>query len=63
MKKYRGPERHTMKPTSKPLHVGPARDILAHWSWALPVLLIVAALSMRQIDLYPPTVRRILLDV
>ena len=30
-------------------------DILACWVWVLPVLLAVAALSMRQIDLYPPT--------
>ena len=33
----------------------PERDILSHWLWVLPVLLIVAALSLRQIDLYPPT--------
>ena len=32
------------------------RDILIHWLWALPILLIVAALAIRQIDLYPPTV-------
>ena len=31
------------------------RDILSHWGWAVPVLLVVAALSIRQIDLYPPT--------
>ena len=31
------------------------RDIFANWLWALPVLLIVAALSLHQIDLYPPT--------
>ena len=29
-------------------------DILTHWVWALPILLIVAFLSIRQIDLYPP---------
>ena len=32
-----------------------SRDILGHWLWALPVLLIVAALTFRQIDLDPPT--------
>ena len=31
------------------------RDILSHWVWAVPVLLIVAALTMRQIDMNPPT--------
>ena len=31
------------------------RDFFANWLWALPVLLIVAALSLHQIDLYPPT--------
>ena len=31
------------------------RDILAHWAWALPVLLIVAYLSIRQIDLFAPS--------
>ena len=31
------------------------RDILSHWLWAVPVLLIVAALTFRQIDLYLPT--------
>ncbi len=31
------------------------KDILEHWLWAVPVLLIVAALAIRQIDLYPPT--------
>ena len=30
------------------------RDVFAHWAWAIPVLLIVAALGVRQIDLYPP---------
>ena len=30
------------------------RDILGHWLWAVPILLIVAALAIRQIDLYPP---------
>lgn len=34
----------------------PNRDtFLSHWLWAIPVLLIVAALSMRQIDCCPPT--------
>ena len=32
-----------------------SKDILSHWLWALPVLLIVAALTFRQIDLDPPT--------
>ena len=32
-----------------------SKDILGHWLWALPVLLIVAALTLRQIDLDPPT--------
>ena len=31
-------------------------DILAHWAWCLPVLLVVAILSIRQIEQYPPTV-------
>ena len=31
------------------------KDILEHWLWAVPVLLIVAALAVRQVDLYPPT--------
>lgn len=29
---------------------------LAHWLWALPVLLVVAWLGIRQVDLYPPEV-------
>lgn len=33
----------------------PNRGLLAHWAWAIPILFVVAALSMRQIDLYPPT--------
>ena len=32
-----------------------SKDILGHWLWAVPVLLIVAALTFRQIDLDPPT--------
>lgn len=28
--------------------------VLSHWLWALPVLLIMAALALRQIDAYPP---------
>jgi len=32
-----------------------SKDILEHWLWAVPILLIVAALAVRQIDLYPPT--------
>ena len=32
-----------------------SRGILGHWLWAVPVLLIVAALTFRQIDMYPPT--------
>ena len=32
------------------------RELLAHWIWAVPILLVVAALGYRQIDLYPPTV-------
>ena len=32
-----------------------SKDILEHWLWAVPVLLIVAALAVRQIDLYSPT--------
>ena len=31
------------------------RSVLSHWVFALPVLLVVAALSMGQINLYPPT--------
>ncbi len=30
-------------------------DILGHWIWVIPVLLLVAFLSIRQIDLYVPT--------
>ena len=33
-----------------------SKDILGHRFWALPILLMVAALALRQIDLYPPTV-------
>ena len=33
----------------------PDHDILGHWLWVLPALLIVSALSLRQINLYPPT--------
>lgn len=29
--------------------------LLEHWLWAVPILLVVLALSLRQIDLYPPT--------
>ena len=32
-----------------------SKDLLGHWLWAVPILLIVAALAIRQIDLYPPT--------
>ena len=32
-----------------------SKDILEHWLWAVPVLLMVAALAVRQVDLYPPT--------
>ena len=31
-----------------------SKDILNHWGWAVPILLIVAALALRQVDLYPP---------
>lgn len=31
-----------------------ASAVLSHWLWALPFLLIVAALATRQIDAYPP---------
>ena len=31
------------------------QEILGHWIWVVPILLVVAALSLRQIDLYPPT--------
>ena len=31
------------------------RDVLGHWAWVIPVLLIVATLSLRQINLYPPS--------
>ena len=31
-----------------------ASAVLSHWLWALPVLLIVSALALRQIDAYPP---------
>ncbi len=41
--------------TSGQSHHKNNRDILSHWGWAVPVLLVVAALSIRQIDLYPPT--------
>ena len=39
------------------------RDIIAHWAWAIPILLIVAALGVRQIDLYPPATGRVLFHV
>ncbi len=29
--------------------------ILGHWLWALPILLVLAALALRQIDIYPAT--------
>lgn len=29
-------------------------DILGHWIWALPILLLAAALTVPQVDLYPP---------
>ena len=32
-----------------------SKDILNHWGWAVPILLIVAVLAIRQVDLYPPT--------
>ena len=32
-----------------------SKDILSHWLWAVPILLVVATLALRQIDLYPPT--------
>ena len=32
-----------------------SKDILSHWLWTVPILLVVAALALRQIDLYPPT--------
>lgn len=38
------------------LHRGQRQGQLAHWAWCLPVLLIVAHLSIRQIEQYPPTV-------
>lgn len=28
--------------------------VLSHWFWAIPVLLVVSALALRQIDAYPP---------
>ena len=31
------------------------RDVFTHWAWAIPVLLLVAALGLAQIDLYPPS--------
>ena len=31
------------------------RDAFAHWAWCLPVLLVVAHLSLRLIDIFPPT--------
>ena len=41
--------------TSGQSHHKNNRDILSHWGWAVPILLVVAALTIRQIDLYPPT--------
>lgn len=32
-----------------------SKDIFGHWLWAVPILLIVAALAIRQVELYPPT--------
>ncbi|MCY4536913.1 MAG: hypothetical protein OXE52_01645 [Chloroflexi bacterium] len=31
------------------------RDVFTHWAWAIPILLLVAVLSIGQIDLYLPT--------
>ena len=31
------------------------RDILGHWIWAIPVILIVAALAFRRVDYFPPS--------
>ncbi len=41
--------------TSGQSHHKNNRDILSHWGWAVPILLVAAALTIRQIDLYPPT--------
>ena len=30
------------------------REILSHWLWAMPLILVVALLALSQIDLYPP---------
>ena len=30
-------------------------SVSSHWMWAIPVLLTVATLSIRQIDRFPPT--------
>ena len=32
-----------------------SKDILGHWLWTVPILLVVAALAIRQIDLYAHT--------
>lgn len=36
-------------------HRGQRHGLLAHWAWCLPALLVIALLSARQIDLYPPS--------
>lgn len=36
-------------------YAGQRDGFWTHWSWCLPVILVVAFLSLRQIDLYPPT--------
>ena len=33
----------------------PERDIFGHWIWAIPVILIVAALAFRRVDYFPPS--------
>ncbi len=30
-------------------------DLFTHWVWPIPILLVVASLSIREINLYPPT--------
>ena len=33
----------------------PERDFFGHWIWAIPAILIVAALAFRRVDYFPPS--------
>jgi len=46
--------RNVLQSSGQSKHSKDNRDILSHWVWAVPILLVAAALAIRQIDLYPP---------